>query len=49
MKAEELDEKFDRGEDVTAFLDLSKARRPEEEKQRESVPGCEGRASDPLD
>ena len=28
MKAKELDEKSDRGEDVTAVLDLSKARRP---------------------
>jgi hypothetical protein len=28
MKAEEFDERFDRGEDVTAALDFSKARRP---------------------
>ena len=28
MKAKELDEKFDQGVDITAALDLSKARRP---------------------
>lgn len=28
MKAHEFDEKFDRAEDVTEFLDLSKAYRP---------------------
>jgi hypothetical protein len=37
MKAEELDEKFDRGEDVSASLDLSKARRPGEEQRRVNV------------
>ena len=28
MKAKEFDKKFDRGEDLTAHLDVSKARRP---------------------
>lgn len=37
MKAEEFDEAFDRGEDVTAHLDLSKARRPDEEQRRVNV------------
>lgn len=37
MKAEEFDEKFDRGEDVTAALDLAKTRRPGEEQRRVNV------------
>ena len=37
MKARELDRKFDRGEDLTAHLDLSKARRPGEEQRRVNV------------
>ena len=37
MKARELDEKFDRGEDITAELDLSKARRPGQEQRRVNV------------
>lgn len=37
MKAEELDEKFDAGEDITRYLDLSKARRPEQEQKRVNV------------
>jgi hypothetical protein len=37
MKAEEFDQRFDRGEDVTGDLDLSKARRPGEEQRRLSV------------
>jgi len=28
MKVKEFDEAFDRGEDVTPYLDMSKARRP---------------------
>ena len=36
MKAEEFDQRFDRGEDVTSELDLSGARRPGFE-QRESM------------
>ncbi|MPY82009.1 MAG: CopG family transcriptional regulator [Actinophytocola sp.] len=37
MKAEEFDEKFDRGEDVTSDLDLSGARRPGYEQRRVNV------------
>jgi len=37
MKARELDKKFDDGEDVTAHLDLSKARRLAEEQRRVNV------------
>lgn len=37
MKAEEFDERFDRGEDITSELDLSKARRPGEEQRRVNV------------
>ena len=37
MKARELDRKFDRGEDLTAHLDFSKARRPGEEPRRVNV------------
>jgi hypothetical protein len=37
MKAREFDRKFDAGEDVTRFLDLSKARRPGHEQKRVNV------------
>ena len=37
MKAEELDKKFDAGEDITQYLDLSRARRPEQEQKRVNV------------
>jgi len=37
MKAKELDRKFDAGEDVTAQLDLDKARRPLKQQRRVSV------------
>jgi hypothetical protein len=37
MKAEDFDRKFDDGEDVTSYLDLSKARRPEQEQKRVNV------------
>jgi len=37
MKAREFDEKFDRGEDVSHLLDLSKARRPGQEPRRVNV------------
>ena len=37
MKAEEFDRKFDRGEDITKYLDLSKARRPGEQPRRVNV------------
>ena len=37
MKARELDKKFDAGEDITAYLDLSKMRRPGHEQKRVNV------------
>jgi len=37
MKAEEFDRRFDEGEDVTAYLDLSSARRPGQEARRVNV------------
>jgi len=37
MKAKELDAKFDAGEDVSKHLDLSKARRPQQEQKRVNV------------
>ena len=37
MKAKDLDKKFDSGEDVTEFLDFSKARRPGREQKRVNV------------
>ena len=37
MKAEEFDKLFDSGEEVTAHLDLSKARRPEQVQRRVNV------------
>lgn len=37
MKAKELDQRFDRGEDLTSELDLSKAVRPGEEQRRVNV------------
>jgi len=37
MKAKSFDEKFDKGEDVTGALDLSKARRPLQEQRRVNV------------
>lgn len=37
MKAEDFDQRFDRGEDVTGELDLSRARRPGLEQRRVSV------------
>jgi hypothetical protein len=37
MKAEELDQKFEKGEDITEFLDFSKARRPGRESRRVNV------------
>ncbi len=37
MKAEELDRKFDAGENITAHPDISKARRPEQEQKRVNV------------
>ena len=37
MKAKELDKKFDRGEDITEHLDLSKAKRPGQAQRRVNV------------
>jgi len=37
MKAEDFDKAFDSGEDVTPLLDLSRARRPEQEQRRVNV------------
>ncbi len=37
MKANDFDRKFDEGEEVTADLDLSKARRPAHEQRRVNV------------
>ena len=37
MKASELDKKFDEGEDISEFLDLSQARRPGQEQKRVNV------------
>lgn len=37
MKAKEFEEKFDAGEDISKHLDLSKARRVEQEQKRVNV------------
>jgi len=37
MKAEEFDQRFDEGGNVTEHLDLSKARRPNQEQKRVNV------------
>lgn len=37
IAAEELDDKFDNGEDVSAYFDWSKARRPNQEARRVNV------------
>lgn len=37
MKAEEFDNRFDQGEDVTSALDLGSARRPGHEQRRVNV------------
>lgn len=37
MRAEEFDAKFDRGEDITSALDLSRVQRPGEEQRRVNV------------
>ena len=42
MKAEELDRRFDQGEDITAHLDISRARRPEQVQKRVNVDVQEG-------
>jgi len=37
MKAEEFDQKFDIGEDITAYLDLNTIHRPADEQRRVNV------------
>jgi len=37
MKAEELDKKFDAGEDISEYLDIAKARRPQQNQKRVNV------------
>lgn len=37
MKAKDLDKKFDAGEDITEFLEFSKATRPGQEQKRVNV------------
>ena len=37
MKASELDQRFDDGEDITSELDLGKVRRPDREQRRVNV------------
>ena len=37
MKAKEFDEKFEKDENVISYLDLSKARRPDQEQRRVNV------------
>lgn len=37
MKAEELDELFDEGQDITTYLDLSTAKRPGHQQRRVNV------------
>jgi len=37
MKARELDRRFDAGEDISKYLDISKIRRPGQEQKRVNV------------
>jgi hypothetical protein len=37
MKAKEFDAKFEKGENLTPYLDLTKARRPDQEQRRVNV------------
>ncbi|MCK5180529.1 MAG: CopG family transcriptional regulator [Candidatus Omnitrophica bacterium] len=37
MKAKDFDKKFDEGYDVSKYLDISKAKRPEQEQKRVNV------------
>jgi hypothetical protein len=37
MKAKDIDKKFDEGGDISSFLDVSRARRPEQEQKRVNV------------
>jgi hypothetical protein len=46
MKAREIDKKFDAGEDISKYLNISKARRPAHEQKRVNVdfPGVDDTA-----
>jgi len=37
MKAHDFDKMFDEGKDITAYLDIEKARRPDQEQRRVNV------------
>ena len=37
MKAKDFDQKFDDGEDISQYLDVSRMRRPEQEQKRVNV------------
>jgi hypothetical protein len=37
MRAKDFDKKFDEGEDISEFLDLARARRPEQEQKRLNI------------
>ena len=37
MKAREFDKKFDEGKDISRYLDVPRARRPEQEQKRVNV------------
>jgi len=37
IKAKEIEKKFDEGEDISKYLDMSKARRPHQEQKRVNV------------
>ena len=37
MKARDIEKKFNKGEDITKYLDISKARRPKQEQKRVNV------------
>lgn len=37
MKAKDIEKKFDDGEDISRHLDISRARRPEQEQKRVNV------------
>ena len=37
MKAKDIDKKFDEGENISKYLDIAKARRPEQEQKRVNV------------
>lgn len=37
MKASELDDKFDAGEDISQYLDIARMRRPQQDQKRVNV------------